>query len=300
MWFWLQVVAVVCWAGINVLDSLLVQRYRRSPIVFMWNQSYYSMVALAGIVLLGSVRASWMVPLLLVGVVGYVGDLLFFVALKRIDVSVTSIAWVILSVLLSIGGFVWFGESWSSRETAGVLLVFLAIILLSLWQRRVGVGSSLLLLPALALLYTPFYLVQKGALTSGDSILAVTFWSLSGRELCAFVIPLLIAPLRRSVMSAVRAADLQFFVMNGLVIALFFLATVLTSAAFSAGPVSLVAVVGNVQPFFVLLLAGLTIRLVPAFAPKELIDKRSIAIKTACFLLAFLGLAFLAFSQYHP
>lgn len=297
MWFPLQLLAIFFWANINVLDSLLVRRYRRSPVALMWNQSYYSMIVLAVTALMINVHAVWMLPLFLVGVLGYAGDLIFFVALKHIDASVTNIAWVILSVLLSFGGFLWFGETWTTMETMGALLVFLGVIVLSLWQWRADGGMSLFLLPLLALLYTPFYLSQKAALLSGDSIISVSFWSLLGREIMSFMFPLLMPALRRDVVGAMRAADAPFFLINLTVIMLFFAATGLTTAAFLIGPVSLVAIVGNVQPFFVLFLAGVTIRFLPSLAPRELVDSGSVAAKIGCFSIAFLGLALLALAQ---
>ncbi len=263
----------------------------------MWHQSYFSMLLLATAALTMHVSASWMFPLFLVGVCAYVGDLVFFATLKRIDVSVTNIAWEILSVLLSIGGFVWFGESWSPRQTAGVLLVLISILLLSLWQKRVGGGVALLLLPALAVLYAPFYVIQKAALIGGDGIVPVFFWSLVGRETVSFALPLMIPSLRRHVIGAARGADPRFFIINASVVALFFLATYLTTMAFLLGPISLVSVIGNVQPFFVLFLAGMTIRFFPSWAPTELIDSGPVAVKVGCFFVAFLGLALIAVPQ---
>lgn len=293
MWFWMQLASVLCWAEANVLDSLLVQRYRRSPIALMWNQAYFSLIVLAIIAFTMNLHSSWIMPLIVVGIIGYAGDLVFFSALKRIDVSVTNIAWVILSVILSTTGFLWFGESWSVTQTSGVLLVFIAIMILSLWHRRTSSGLSLLLLPALALLYTPFYLVQKAALLGGDGVVQVFFWSVLGRECMSFFFPFFVPAFRRDVTNAMREGDLRFFIINAAVIGVFFLATFMTTAAFFAGPISLVSVVGNVQPLFVLLLAGLTIRFFPTFAPRELLDARSLAMKTSCFLMAFLGLALL-------
>lgn len=297
MWFFLQIAAVGFWAAINVLDSLLVRRYRGTPVALMWNQSYFSVPLLAAVALTMKVGSSWALILFLVGVCGYAGDLVFFATLKRIDVSVTNIAWVILSVFLSAGGYAWFGERWSLTQTIGVLFVLISILFLSVWHKRVGSGAALLLLPALAAMYTPFYLVQKAALHAGEGIVPVFFWSLIGRELISLAIPLGIPSLRSIVIGTARRADAAFFAINAAVILLFFLATYFTTRAFLVGPLSLVAIVGNVQPFFVLLFACMTIRFFPSFAPKELTDSGSVAAKLACFLIAFLGLALLALPQ---
>lgn len=297
MWLPLQLLSVTLWAGVNVLDSLLVKRFQRSPLALMWNQSYFSILLLLLTAWFVPVQSTWIWPLILVGVFGYVGDLVFFVALKHIDVSVTNISWVLLSICLSIGGYLWFGEVWTQNQTIGALLIFLGVLFLSLWHRKIGGGLALLLLPALALLYTPFYLVQKAALLAGQGAIPVFFWSLVGRELTSFCLPLLVPPMRRHVIQAAKGAGPMFFAINALVIVCFFAATWLTTLAFMVGPVSLVGIVGNVQPFIVLILAVVAVKLLPSWSPRELIDRQAITVKVVSFTVVFLGLALLALSQ---
>lgn len=285
------------WAGINVLDSVLVKRYDKHPMVMMWNQAYYSMIVLALLALIFPIRSEWIVPLLVVGVGGYVGDSVFFVALKYIDVSVTNIAWVIMSIFLAIGGFILFQESWTWMQSVGVVLVIAGILILSLWHSTIGNPWMLLLLPLLALLYTPFYLVQKAALLAGEGTLPVLFWSLLGRESISVSMPLFLPFLRRHIKQAYSHTDSFFYCMNALVITLFFGATYFTTKAFDVGPVSLVGIVGNIQPFFVLFLAWICTLFIPSLAPKELLTSQSLVAKISSFTIVFAGLALLAIYQ---
>jgi hypothetical protein len=63
--------------------------------------------------------------------------------------------------------------------------------------------------------------------------------------------------------------------------------------AYASGPLSLVVVVSNVQPFLVLAIAGFVVRFFPSKAAKELLTRQSVQLKLLCFFLAFIGLALL-------
>jgi len=65
-------------------------------------------------------------------------------------------------------------------------------------------------------------------------------------------------------------------------------------AAYEYGPVSLIMVVGNIQPFFVIFFAWMLTKLVPSKAPKELLTRQSVQIKLISFIIVFFGLALLA------
>ncbi|HLD71305.1 MAG TPA: EamA family transporter [Candidatus Peribacteraceae bacterium] len=297
MWIFLQVLSVAFWAIINVLDSLLVKHYEKHPVVLLWHQSAFSiLVLIAGWIFL-EIEIQWMWFFLAAGFLGYIGDLVFFRALDRIDVSITNIAWALLSVFLAITGILFLQETWSVWESFGSFMVFCGILFLSLWQRNIGNVRSLFLLPLLASLYVPFYFLQDLALSHGHDLLSIVFWLLVGREMSSFLIGLLVPQLRRKIFQSKARVRLSFHVINAGVIALFFLTTVLTALSFKLGPLSLVGVIGNVQPFFVLFFAWLTFTLFPRFAAREVLTLQSISVKVISFFLVFSGLALIALAQ---
>lgn len=298
MWFWFQLSSLVCWSFINVFDSLLVHHYHRHPMVLGWNQSYWSLLILLLLVLLFGIPVSaWMAPLLVAGMVAYMGDVVFWRTLDLIDVSVTTIAWALLSLFLAIGGFVLFHESWTLLHTVGAVLALSGVGLLSLWHRKITSIRALLLLPLLALLYTPFYILQKSVLLQGDTVFAAFFWLILGRETTSFVLPWVVPSFRRQVIAYMPKLTLRFHALNAVVIAFFFGASYLTTLAYARGPISLVAMISNLQPFLVLFLAWMFVRLWPRKAPRELLTTQSVQVKLGSFAIVFLGLALLAFSQ---
>ena len=177
------------------------------------------------------------------------------------------------------------------------MLVLCGILMLSLWQRKIGSVRSLFLLPLLASCYVPFYFFQDLALLHGEDLVSIVYWLLLARELSSFTIGLLVPSLRKKILASKARTRLSFHVINGVVIALFFLATVLSALSFKLGPLSLVAVIGNVQPFFVLFFAWATWRLFPRFGAKEVLTMQSVSVKVISFFLVFSGLALIALAQ---
>ena len=298
MWFPLQILSVFFWACLNVLNSILVKHYENRPYVLQWFQGLFTLAFLAIVILTHpELRTGWATILVVSGMCAYFGDALFFFMLDSVDVSVLNIAWALLAIFLSIGGFVLFGETWSVLQWIGVVLVLCGITLLSSWHRKIADPKSLLLFPVLAAIHTPFFLSQKAAIFAGESVLTAFTWSLLGREVLAWSVPFLFEKRRAVIFEAVRTKPLTFHIINGGVVSLFLIAVFLTATAYTTGPVSLVSVIGNVQPFFVLFLAWLVWKTVPRFASRELLTRQAVSVKIISFLIVFGGLALLALPQ---
>ncbi len=297
MWLLFIAGAATGWAAISVLDSALVRWYDKHPLALMWPQACFSMSVLTLVAFTVQVRTPWALALACTGMVAYGGDILFFYILNRVDASVSNIAWAILAVLLCLAGFLFFHEIWSWSQAAGAVLVLGGTVFLSVWHRQESMGKSLLMLGALALFYVPFYIVKKAALIDGQSVASVFFWLLIGRESLSFIVPLIVPRFRRRVFALAGRVDWKFFALSGLVIALFFSAEYLGTLAYLYGPISLVAVVANIQPFIVILLAWIGSIIAVQAMPKEILSAQSVGIKLVSFSIVFCGLALLALSQ---
>ncbi len=297
MWLPLQLFSATCWALVNVFDSALVRQYEKRPSILQWHQSLFTLVTLAVLALLFPIRTDWALPLFTVGIISYFGDRLLFLALDRVDVSVSHSAWAMLSIYLSLGGMVVFGERWSALQMGGALLVFLGIGLLSLWGKHIGSVRNFVLLMLFPLLYVPFYLLQKHVITVGEGVFVSFFWLILGREIFSFLVPFFRPQLRRRAFAAFRDHGFPFVFLNLIVIVCFFAGTLLTAKAYETGPISLVSVVSNIQPFIVLLLAWILLRILPRFASRELLTAQAVGVKIVSFLIVFAGLALLAWPQ---
>jgi len=296
MWLVLILASVFLWSWTNVIDSLLVRHYEKHPVVLMWYQSFFGLLVLAAIALFADVRSAWMPILFVTGLFAYLGDLLFFYVVDKVDISVVNIAWAIFAVFMTIVGFFYFGESWSSMQIIGALFVLSGVLFLSLFHHHCTF-SVLFLLASIAALYLPFNVAEKAILLRGESVLPVFFWAILGRETLAFFFPPCLPRYRRRIRAVLRSASGWFHGLNAFVILLFFIASYLVVLAYDRGPVSLIAVVGNIQPFFVILFAWLLFRRVPRFAPRELLTLQSVQVKIISFAIVFMGLALLAIYQ---
>lgn len=286
------------WALLNVLDSMLVRKFEIHPVVLMWSQTIISVCVLLFFPFFFSLDTPWLGWLLLGGLVAYAGDVMFFVVLRCLDVSVSNAAWAILALLLSVFAFLFLGERWSALQSLGALCVLGGVTMLSFWHQHVSFPRTLSLLVLQAILFVPYYVVQKLALDDGQSFVAVLFWPLVARESLSTVMPLLLPAFPPRIRSLLRRPDaLALFTLNTLVILCFFVGTFLVIKAYEAGPLSLVVITADIQPFLVIAVAAFFVRFFPRIAPRELLTTRSIAVKLLSFSSVFLGLALLALSQ---
>lgn len=297
MWFLYQFTAIFFWAAMNVVDSLLVRHFQKNPFVLGWFLSCISLMMLFLISVFFDVATPWMWWIILAGITGWVGDLVFYRTIRELDVSIANIGWSIMAILMGVAGFFLFGERWSGIQLIGAALVLGGIVLLSLWHRKIENPRSLLWLVALGCSYVPFYIFQKALLIQGVDLMTVFFWMFIGREVTTMTVPLLVPSLRRHIFRYASKAPKSFYLWSTLAIFLFMAGNFLTTAAFASGPVSLVSVVGNAQPFIVLFFAWVLVKVAPMVAPKELLTKQSVLVKILSFTIVFSGLALIALAQ---
>ncbi len=297
MWIAYTVMAALFFAGSNVLDSVLVRSYEKRPWVLQWSQGIFSLLTLGTVALFVDVRSSWALLLAVAGLSGYLADAVFFYALDRIDVSVSNAGWAILAMLLSVVGFLFFGERWTVLQTVGAGCIIAGVFLLSYWHAHVSVARTILLLTVLAVTAMPINIIQKVTLLRGESFVAVFFWSMLARESVAVIGPLLLPSTRRALRVTLPTLPRIYFLLCALIIAFFLTAAYLIIRAYETGFLSLVAVVNNVQPFFVITFAWVVSRISPGKAARELLTARSVSIKIVSFCIVFFGLALLILSQ---
>lgn len=296
MWLAYVLGSAICWSGINVLGSVLLHRYEQRISVLGWHLSAVSAVLLFGIALFFSLPREHLSLLLMAGVTSYGADYYYYVVLKRVEVSLSNLAWAMLSILLAILGIVVFGEQFSQFQLIGIACVLTAVMLL-VRQPRLLTGQAVGWLMLLALSYLPFYAVQKYTLAQGAAWLGVFFWPMLARESCFLIVPLLRSSSRRDILTSFRSRPAPYFIGVVLTITLFFLASLGSVLAYQTGPLYLVSITGNIQPFLVLFLAALVSRMAPNLAPYEQTTWADLRAKALAFVIVFSGLAFMAVNQ---
>lgn len=289
MWLVFILLSTVAWALVNILNSVLVHHYHKSPILLSWIQSALSVPLLALIGFHVNIYSSWALLLVIVGMSAYVADLWFFRVAHSLDISVLNIAWSILALFLTIVGVFYFHESWTMHQSIGAFLILGGALLLTLYHQHINLHRTLWLLVILAALYVPYYVAKKAAIDAGEGVGTAFFWLLVGREIPSLLLPL---TSKKTVQQAVQIiGDNWLFPMKSLLIVIcYFFAEYFGALAYERGSLSLVAIVGNTQSFVVLVFAGLCTTFWPRYAPKELLSRQSLGIKISSFGLMFLGL----------
>jgi len=295
MWLVFTLAAAALWSAGDVIGSLLTKHHEKNPLVLTWLQSIFDLVILAVIVVFLDVRSSWIHSFFLAGVLAYGGWLMFYYMLDRVDVSVTTAAWGLNAIFISVAGFMLFSESWSLLQSIGVVMVLGGVFFLSYWHRHVSISHTLFLFSLLALLYTPFFVVQKAALLAGESIAVAFFWPFFATKLSGFAYPLLRKNWRRDIFES--PIDAWMVSLSMLVVLCSVSGFYAITHAYAAGLASLVAVAANAQPFFIMLFSWLLFHLLPNYTPRELLTQQFVLVKLVSFTVVFVGLALLAFSS---
>lgn len=296
MWLLFALFSTLSLAIVSILNSIFVHNYIKSPLAITWIQSCISLAFLFIVGPFFDLSSTWVTTLVLIGITAYAGDLCFFYVIDKFDISVQNSSWAILSLLLSIAGFIFFHESWTIFQSLGAAFIVGGTLLLSLYHQHINIWRTFGLFLASSILYVPYYVVMKAALDDGQSIASVLFWLFIGREFFSIMTPLLSPQTFHDNFKNVRLQTF-FIVISIITVIIYFIAQYAEALALETGPISLVALVINVQPFLVMGIARICTTLWPTNAPKELLTRQSIKIKLSTFILVFVGLALIGIYQ---
>ena len=169
--------------------------------------------------------------------------------------------------------------------------------MLSFWHKYISSGWTLILLASVAALFAPTFVTQKIALDAGSSIPTVFFWSVIPRGLMILILPWLIRGQRMKLLKTFRSLQWDFYLVAGIAASALFVAHTTSQLAMRHGPISLFSVVGNAQPFFVIIICYLLSLFLPErLLPKEVLSAQSLQTKAACFVVVLVGLTLFAIS----
>ena len=293
MWLLFTVLSAGIWAIGNIFDSIIVHHYEPRALVQTFYRGLLRLPILVLMPFVISIETEWMWLLLASGLFYYLLILSYLYALKHIDASITQSSWALQAILLSIVGFLWFNETWSLMQTVGASLVLLSVFLLCYWHKHISTLRTVWLLLLPGFVGIPGEVILKTAADAHVSPWVSAYWSFLSVAVLAVVTPCLIPSMRKNVVHSPAARQPSFYAATFLVVLTGFMGFVAIIHAYSTGPLSLISIAGNVQPFLVILFAWLLLQTKTARVPKELLTKQSVQLKLACFSFVFVGLALL-------
>lgn len=293
MWFVYAMLANVLWSFTDVLMSMIVHRVHKDPIVLGFFLGCADLLLLA-VLAVYQLPALGHLPLLLLGsVFAYLGMLSFFTVLSYVDVSVSSAAWVFMSIGIALGGVVLFGEAWSALQSIGAILSVCGVLILTFWHKHISTMRTCVILAVPGFMFVPHFLINEYVLLSELSAYTVFFWNILFYGLFAVIAPILIPRHRKSIHQLSAKAHLPFCLLILFRAVITMVATYTVVLAYDTGYASLVGIAENGQPFFLMFFAWLATLFFPKYAPKELLTTQSIAVKVVSFIVVFTGLSLL-------
>ncbi len=294
MWFLYVMIGNVLWSVSDVVGSMIMNRMERSSILVAWFFSILQFLLLGMLYFLLPIQPVWTVAFAVTGLCSYIASLLYMRLLQDVDVSISSISWVFLSLGIALGSVMLFGDRWTLLQALGAVLSVSGSLWLALWHKRVSRFATLILIIATGLFYVPSFLLQKAAYLHGVSVANVFFWQLLFFDSFAFIIPLIIPSHRKHILPFLGTVRPFFVVFIIAWVLMSMLAFIATTNAFMVGDASLVAIAENGQPFFIMLFAWIATFLSPKYAPKEILTAQTMPVKIVSFFIVFIGLTLLA------
>lgn len=297
MWILFTLLAVLCWAVLNTIDSLLVRHFEDRSIVICWFQSMTSVPIILIIGAFWSTENSFALLLLLFGALSYMGDLYYWRILGLADASSSNFVGVFVTIIMTIVGVSVYGDTLTPIQVLGAFLVCIGIATLSFSRTHALSAKALLFMLCAAVLYSIFYIAQKWSTNHEQTYFSTFYWMMLGREFFAIFLSTLLPTPRRQIIASFSIRPLKFYILNAVSSSLFLVAMYCISSAYAIGKASYVAILGNIQPFVVILVAWVCTMFAPDLAPRELLTARSLRVKITSFSLVFIGLALLGSSS---
>lgn len=294
MWFLLTIAAVAFRSVSSCTESLIVKRYHKDPRVILCVQNTFMLAILLALIPFMPLKTAWAPVLFFAGMSIYAGDYLYCRIIDHVDISTLNGAWALFALLLSIVGFLFFGESWSPPQTAGALLILMGALSLAYWHRWRSFTHTASQYAMLILICAPVFIVRKIALNGGAPVFATFFWTMLSYALVSLVVGLLSKSSRSQSISTLKKINTGFFPAAFMAVTSNLLAAYLLVRAYAVGPISLISVVSNLDAFVILVIAWLLSRFAPGLAPRELLTRQSLQTKILSFLLVGLGMSLLA------
>lgn len=294
MWFFYAMLGNVIWSISDVTVSIIMNKVERSPTAVGWVFCLVHICLLLLYYLVAPVETTWVFIFAFTAILSYVASLCFLVLVQEIDISVSSVSWVFMSLGVAAGGVLIFGDTWTIAQALGAALSVTGALLLALWHKRVDRLRTFLLILGSGLLYVPSFLVQKAAYIQGISVYTVFFWDLLFFDTYAFIVPLLHRNSRLKIRALLANFPRDLLSLVFIWVCMSMLAFFAVAKAYQVGDASLVGIAENGQPFFLMIFAAIATYIAPKYAPKELLSTQSVRIKTLSFCTVFIGLALLA------
>ncbi|MDQ5922795.1 MAG: EamA protein [Patescibacteria group bacterium] len=298
-WFLIALVAPFLWAIVNIADNYLVAKFSEKD----KEKSSGGLVlfsSLIGIVIalfiwffvqdVWSVSGPDKLLLLLSGTLTIIWIILYLFALEVEDTSLVVPWFLAVPVFGYVLGALFLGESLTSNQLLGSVIIFFGLIIISFdWRKDKKTFKKK---PAFYMLFASFAIALSGILfkyvTIEGDFWVSSFWEYLGLGITGIFIYTLMPHYRNSFHNMNKSGGYKIFAVNIISELMSISGNILTNFALLLAPAAMVFLVGSFQPAIVLVLTVVGTRFLPHII-KEDISSGVLVPKVAGIIVMTLG-----------
>lgn len=285
-WVYFTLLAVFFWSLSNIIDKHIVSRYIKNPTIFIIFLSVLSLIAAFIVSIFQDITIPSFDILflsLISGIAYFIGVFLYVKSLRIEEISRVVPLFSITSIFVLILATIFLNEIFTLEKYLGIFLIIAGVILISLRKKvKFSLSKALLLMIIASLFIAIHYTLQKFVLNNLTYWNAF-FWIRIGSFLAA---PLLLYFYYKPLVKTIKKnpiGGVYLSISEGLNIIGIYSIVI----AFSIGYASLVSILSEIQPLFVLFIATI----LSAFNPKIIKEE----LKGSVILLKFIAIVMIIF-----
>ena len=296
-WFFIALAAPFLWALVNIFDQYLVERYSTGTRGSGGLVLFSSLIGIVAAVAIGILTSGlFTIPILdkllliIIGGITVAWVILYLFALEIEDVSSVAAWFLTIPIFGYILGYISLGETLSSEEIIGSVIILLGLLILSTdfsGEKRKFQWRSALYMLLSCFLFAVGGIIFK-YVTVGENFWISSFWEYVGLGGFGILIYLFIPKYREEFMFMNREGGRKIFTLNTASEIMTIVGNLLTNYAILLAPVTMVYLVSSFQPAIVLLMTLFATKFFPRIA-KENMTKRILVPKIIAIIIMIAG-----------
>ncbi len=302
-WFFIALGAPFLWAIVNIADQFLVSKYsekekeRSSGGLVLFSSLIGIFIAIfIAIFTTGILDVSNLdiILLLLAGGLSIVWIILYLYAIEIEDISVIVPWFLTVPIFGFILGYIFLGETLSTSQIFGSIVVFFGLILLSIdfFERKITAKKKTIIYMLIASLIIACSGVLFKFVTIEGNFWVSSFWEYSGLGITGLFLYIFIPKYRNEFLYMHRMGGRKILMVNITSELMTISGNLMTNFALLLAPVSMVYLVGSFHPAIVLILTIIGSKFFPHII-KENISKKALLQKFIAIFIMIIGSVFL-------
>jgi drug/metabolite transporter (DMT)-like permease len=300
-WFLIALIPPAIWSATNHFDKYLINKYFKGGGVgaLMMFSSIIGVFILAVIAIIHPEVFNYPVAkglfIALNGFVYLLATLPYLYALKKDETSIAVPLFQLIPVFTYFLAWLILGETLSSSQLFGGILVILGAVIISLELsevNKISIKKEVLLLMTISSIFFSLNFIFFKYFAISATFWVTSFWEYIGFSIFAFLLFVFIKKYRDEFISVFKENKITVLTLNGINEVLNIIAKLSFNFASLLTPITLTWIVDGFQPFFVLFYGVILTVFFPHIS-QENISKKHLAHRLAAIAIMFIGTFFI-------